>query len=149
MFKMNLHDPFAHFKHKLWRKERSRIKLVIWFLTIKSQESPQFPCVKVTSWKALDKGYNFDFRPHFDRSSSHKVMRPQRHGSPRTKWHLGVVPWLGTKYTIRGKVMASPESKSWWVLWVCVCPWLVLAPKAFKLCPNQLVVWFVQVRVIN
>jgi hypothetical protein len=25
--------------------------------------------------------------------------------------------------------MASPKSKPWWVLWVCVCPWLIYAPK--------------------
>jgi hypothetical protein len=44
---------------------------------------------------------------------------------------------------IRGKVVASPKSGPWWVLWVWVCPWLVLAPKVLQLCANQLVVWFV------
>ncbi len=39
--------------------------------------------------------------------------------------------WRGTKYTIRGKVMASPKSGPWWVLWVRVCPCLILAPKCF------------------
>jgi hypothetical protein len=29
--------------------------------------------------------------------------------------------WLGIENTIRGKVMASPKSKPWWVLWICVC----------------------------
>jgi hypothetical protein len=29
MFKMGSHDPFGHFKHKLWPKERSGIKLAI------------------------------------------------------------------------------------------------------------------------
>ncbi len=56
-----------------------------------------------------------------------------------------LVPWLGTEYTIRGKVVASPKSRLWWVLWVRIYSWLVLAPKMFKLCINQLVVWFVQV----
>jgi hypothetical protein len=41
--------------------------------------------------------------------------------------HLGVlgqnsiwmlVSWPITKYTIRGKVMVSPKSRPWWVLWV-------------------------------
>jgi hypothetical protein len=50
-------------------------------------------------------------------------------GSPVTKWHWVLVPWLGTKYTIRGKVVASPKFGPWWVLWICVCPWLVRAPK--------------------
>jgi hypothetical protein len=32
-----------------------------------------------------------------------------------------LAPWPGTKNTIRGKVMASPKSKTWWILWVHVC----------------------------
>jgi hypothetical protein len=45
LFKMGLHDPFGHLKHKLWSKERPGVKLVIWLPTIKSRESPRFPCV--------------------------------------------------------------------------------------------------------
>jgi hypothetical protein len=55
--------------------------------------------------------------------------------------------WRGTKYTIRGKVVASPKSRLWWVLWVRVCPWLVLEPKVFQLCTNHLVFGFMQVHV--
>jgi hypothetical protein len=29
MFKMGLHDPFGHLKHKLWPKERPGVKLPI------------------------------------------------------------------------------------------------------------------------
>jgi hypothetical protein len=29
MSKVGLHDPFGHFKHKLWPKEGSKIKLTI------------------------------------------------------------------------------------------------------------------------
>jgi hypothetical protein len=29
MSKIGLHDPFGHLKHKLWPKERSRVKLVV------------------------------------------------------------------------------------------------------------------------
>ncbi len=81
-----------------------------------------------------------------------------------TRWqfwdsHLGVpwknaiwmwASWRGTKYTIRGKVVASPKSKLWWVLWVRIYPWLVLAPIVFQLCTNHLVlvlckfVWVVE-----
>jgi hypothetical protein len=41
--------------------------------------------------------------------------------------------------------MVSPKSRSWWILWICVCPWFVRAPKVLQLCTNQLVwfVWFV------
>jgi hypothetical protein len=48
--------------------------------------------------------------------------------------------WLGTENNIRGKVVASPKSKPWWVLLVRVCPWFVGAPKVLQLCINQLVV---------
>jgi hypothetical protein len=39
MSKMGLHDPFEYLKHKLWPKERLRVKVSIWFPTIKNQES--------------------------------------------------------------------------------------------------------------
>jgi hypothetical protein len=48
--------------------------------------------------------------------------------------------WRSTQYIIRGKVVASPKFGSWWVLWVRVCSWFVLAPKVLKLCTNQLVI---------
>ncbi len=52
--------------------------------------------------------------------------------------------WLVIENTIRRKVVASPKSGPWWILWVRVCLWFVHAPKVFQLCTNQLVVWFVQ-----
>jgi hypothetical protein len=36
-------------------------------------------------------------------------------------------------------VVASPESGSCWVLWICVCLWFIRALKMFEPCPNQLV----------
>jgi hypothetical protein len=45
-------------------------------------------------------------------------------------WML--VPWLATKYIIRGKVMTSLKFGPWWVLWVWVCLWVVLTPKVFQ-----------------
>jgi hypothetical protein len=53
-------------------------------------------------------------------------------GSFETKWHLGAGPVVGTKYTIRGNVVASPKSGSWWVLWIHACPWIVHALKCSK-----------------
>jgi hypothetical protein len=60
----------------------------------------------------------------------------------------GLLTWecqnkMTLENTVRGKVVASPKSGLWWVLWVCVCPWLIRAPKMFKLCINQFVIWFV------
>jgi len=45
-------------------------------------------------------------------------------------WVLALSP--GIENTIRGKVVASPKSGPWWVLWIHVCPWFIYAPK----CPN-------------
>ncbi len=74
----------------------------------------------------------------------------QSYGPPKSRecqlWefrdsHLGIsrqndiwvlVPWPGIEYTIRGKVVVSPKSGSWWVLWVHVYSWFVRAPKCFN-----------------
>ncbi len=45
-------------------------------------------------------------------------------------WVLAL--WPGTKYTIRGKVVASPNSRPWWILWIRVCPWFVPTPKCYN-----------------
>jgi hypothetical protein len=86
-------------------------------------------------------------------------MGPQSHGSPNCgnfgtpiweSWDNAIWMWplwRGAKNTIRGKVVGSPKSGPWWILWVQGCPWLVLTPKVPKLCINQLVVWFVQIHV--
>jgi hypothetical protein len=144
MSKMSLDDQFGHFKHKLWPKEGPRVKLPIWLLTTKSWESPWFPCVQVTCNISLESsqwGLQLFFRPHSIGGIHTKLWTPKvvrvltlgiswlPFGSPGTKWHLGVSPWPGTKYIIRGKVVASPKSGPWWVLWIHVCPWFVRAPK--------------------
>jgi hypothetical protein len=70
--------------------------------------------------------------------------------------HLGVlgqnviwvlVLWSSTKYSIRGKVVASPKSGPWWVLWVCVCQWLIRAPKCYNYALAA--IWFVEVHVCD
>jgi hypothetical protein len=165
MSKMGSHDPFGYSKHKLWQKEGPKIKLSIWFLTTKSWKSPRCPCVEVTcqiSLKSFWRRLQLYFKPHLNQSFAHKVMGFQscespnfgNFGTPNLRvprqndiWVLA--SWPCTKNTIKGKVVASPKSEPWWVLWVYVCPWLVVAPKVFQLCTNQLIVWFVQVYVSN
>jgi len=131
MSKMGSHDPFGHLTHKLWPKERSKVKLTIWLPTIKSRESPRFPCVQVAFHIPLEnsrQGVQLFFRLHLNRRFAHKIMGSQSRGSPQKDiWVL--VIWLGIKYTIRGKMVASPKFEPWWVLWVQICSWLVLAPK--------------------
>jgi hypothetical protein len=158
MSKMGSHDPFGHLKHKLWPKERPWIKLVVWLPTIKSWESTWFLSVLVACNIPLKRSrqrLQLFFRLHCNRRVAHKVMRPQSCGSPNAEnfgtpgtkcicmWSM----WRGVDYTIRGKVVISPKLGLWWVLWVRVCSWLVLAPKVPKLCINQLIVWFVQIHV--
>ncbi len=83
-------------------------------------------------------------------TSSQSKVFTQSYGPPKSResqlWkfqdsHLGVsgqndiwvlLPWPGPKYTIRGKVVASPKFGAWWVLWIHVCPWLIRAPKCFN-----------------
>ncbi len=50
-------------------------------------------------------------------------------GSPRTKWHLGVGPVAKHKIYYKGEVVASPKSKSWWILGIRICSWFIRAPK--------------------
>jgi hypothetical protein len=147
---MGSHDPFGHLRHKLWPKERSGVKLAIWFPTTKSWESIRFPCVQVACdilLKRFRQGLQLCFKPHLKRRFAHKVMKVPTltisrlpFGVPGQNAIWMWASWRGTKYTIRGKVVASPKSRSWWVLWVQVCLWLVLTPKVFQLFTNQLVV---------
>jgi hypothetical protein len=79
-------------------------------------------------------------------------MGPQSHEESQAwefmDFHLGVLGqkaiwmwplWRGTKYIIRGKVVASLTFGPRWVLWVQVCSWFVLAPKVLQLCTNHFV----------
>jgi len=135
--------------------------LVVWFPTTKSQESTRFPCVQVTCdipLKSSWQGLQLCFRPHLNQRFACKVMGPQSWRSPNfdnfgtlgTKCYLDVSLAERHIYTIRGKVLVSPKSRPWWVLWIQVCPWLVLAPKVFQLCTNHLVlVWYKFVWVVD
>jgi hypothetical protein len=133
MFKMGSHCPFKHLKHKLWSKDRSGVKLAIWLPTTKSQESTRFPSMQAycnISLKRFWQGLQLWFRPHHNQRFTCKVMHPQSCESPNCGFqdsHLGVSrqkaiwmwpPWRAAEYTTRGKVVASPKSGPWWVLWV-------------------------------
>jgi hypothetical protein len=116
-------------------------------------------------WKALDKGYNFALDITSIGGLNTKLWAPKVGtpkvvgvptlgilglplGSPGTKWHLGAdfVAWHKVYY--KGEGGGFPKFGLWWVLW----NWLLVAhpcTKMFQLCTNQLVVWFVRVRVSN
>jgi hypothetical protein len=129
MSKMGSHDPFEHLKHKLWPKKGSGVKLAVWLPPLKVRNHPNFLVCRwnVTyHWKDLNKGYNFSL-DFISIEGLHAKLWALKVTRQNDIWVL--VPWLGTKYTIRGKVVTSPKFKPWWVLWVCVCLWFVRAPK--------------------
>jgi hypothetical protein len=109
---MGLHDPFGHLKHKIWLKEGSGIKLSIWFPTTKSRELPRFPCMQVVCGIPLESfawWIQLCFKPHLNWSSTHKVMGPQSHGSPETKWHLSAGPVAKHKVYYKGEGGGFPQ----------------------------------------
>jgi hypothetical protein len=151
---MGLHHRFGHFKHKLWPKERSGVKLVVWLPTTKSQDFPQFPYMQVacniplkSSWQGLQ----FWFRPHFNRRFSHKVMGPQSCGRPnfgnlRTPiWKSRDKMTFGCWYHIYYKGGGDGFSQVRAVVSFVNPSLLVVRPctKVFQLLTNQIIVWFV------
>jgi len=138
---------------KIWPKERPKGKLPIWLLITKSQKSHWFTCMQLVCHIPLEsfqQGLQLFFRPHFNRRSTQDIMAPFKVvgiSGQNGIWMQAL--WPNIENIIRKKVVASPKFGPWWVLWVCVCPWFIYEPKVLKLCSNQLVVWFVQVRVSN
>jgi hypothetical protein len=68
------------FRHKLWQKERSGIKLAIQLLTIKSRESTQPRCVQGecnTPLKSSQGKLQVCFRPHPNQRFKQRVMISQ------------------------------------------------------------------------
>jgi len=158
MSKMGLHDPFRHLKHKLWPKEGWKPNLQFDSRSLKVKNHLNFLSCRwhaTYRWKALDESYNFGLDLISIGGLHAKLWVPKvvedpivritgfPLGSPKTKCHLDVGLWKGIEYTIRGKVVASPKSGPWWVLWIQVCPWFLLAPKVLQLCTNHLVFNFV------
>jgi hypothetical protein len=141
---MGSHHPFGHLRHKLWPKERSRVKLTIWFLTIKSWESPWFPCVQVACDILLEssrQGLQVDLdlisieglhtKLWTVKVTEVTILRIS--GLPfrnlGTKCHLDASLVAKHRVYYKGEGGGFPKSGPWWVLWVRVCPWLIRAPK--------------------
>jgi len=146
MSKMGLHDPFGHLKHKLWPKKGWESNCQFDSQPLKvGNHSNFFMC----RWLATRARILLE-------TSSQLEFCTQSYGLPKSwesqLWefqNLGVlgqneiwvlVPWLGTKYIIKGKVVASPKSGPWWILWICVCSWFVRAPKCSNYALTNL--WF-------
>jgi len=122
MFKIGSYDPFGHIKHKLWPKEGSWVKLLIWFPTIKSQESLDFLACRwraIYYWKDFDKGYNFASNLISIEGLHIELWAPKVVGIPALRI-LGVpgqndiwvlVPWPGIEYIIRGRWCLPPSPR--------------------------------------
>jgi len=156
---MGSHDPFGHFKHKLWPKEASKIKLTIWHLTTKSQKSPNFLTHRWLAtyfWKVLDESYNFVVNPISIKGLHIKLWAPKvvavgisklPFGSPKTKWHLGVGHVARHKVYYKGEGGGFPQIQIV-VSFVNSClPMARPCTKVLQLRINELVVWFMQVCV--
>ncbi len=111
------------------------------------------------SWKSLDKGYNFALDLISIKGLHAKLWAPKVAGvptvgtlklplgSPETKLHLGVGPVAMHIVYYKGEGGDFPQV--WAVVSLVGMCLLVVHPctKMLQLCTNQLIVWFVQVRV--
>jgi hypothetical protein len=145
---MCFYDPFGYLKHKLWPKEGSGIKLLIWLPTTKSQESPQLIYVQVACHIPLESsrwGLQLCFRPHLNQRFAKEVMgiqsckspnfgkfRDSQLGSLGTKWHLGVGPVTRQKKYYKGEGGGFPQIR---VVMNLVSPCLPVASPCTKSVP--------------
>jgi len=152
---MGLHHPFGHLKHKLWPKEGSGVKLVVWLPITESRESTQFACVQVACnipLKSSRRGLLLWFRAHLHwRSACKKLWHPKVtrvltlaiSGLPLrslgTKSHLDVGPMGSHKVYYKGEGVGFPQVRAMVNLVSLNRLWFVLAPKVFQLCINHLV----------
>jgi hypothetical protein len=133
MFKMGLHDPFGHSKHKLWPKEHLGIKLAIWLLTTKGWESARFSCVQVVchiSLESSQQGLQLCFKLHFNQRFVHKVMNVQSDESPKFRHFRTLTLESRDKMTFGCWPHGHAQKilfGLWRVLWICVYPWFVHA----------------------
>jgi hypothetical protein len=97
--KMASHEPFGHLQHKLWLKERSGVKLVVWLPTTKSQESTWSWCVHVTCDTSLERSQGelqVCFRSRPNRRPGWEVMNAQSPRSPNRD-NFGTPLWESLK----------------------------------------------------
>jgi len=92
---MASHEPFEHLQHKLWQKEGSKVKLIVWLPTTKSRESTQPWGVQVECDTPLESSQGelqVCFRPHPNQRSEKRVMNSQSPESPNQD-NFGIPPW--------------------------------------------------------
>jgi len=146
---MGSHDPFGHLKHKLWPKERPKVKLAIWLSTTKSQESIDFLAYRwhaTCRSKALHKGYNFALDLISIKGLHTKLYDPKvmgvptlgisglPFGSPGTKCHLDVGLVKRHKIYYKREGDGSPQV---WAMVSFVNPSLSMVRRSTKSVPTM------------
>jgi len=120
MSNIGSHDPFEYLQYKLWSKEGPRIKMSIWLLIIKNQESPWITCVKMTfhiSLKSSQRGLQLCFKPHLNCRLHKKLWASKVARVPilrisrllREKWHYDVTPMAIHKEYYKGEGDVFPQ----------------------------------------
>jgi hypothetical protein len=148
MSKIASHESFGHLQHKLWSKEGPSVKLPIWLPTTKSRQSTRPPvcagrlrhivgklsrrATSLPQTSSQSKVWARSYECPKSRESKPTQFRETHLGVPGQKAIWMWPPWSGAKYTIWGKVVASPKSGPWWIKWIQSCPWLVLAPRVLQ-----------------
>jgi hypothetical protein len=142
---MGLHCSFKHLKHKLWPKERSEIKLIVWLPTRKSQESTRFTWLQTTCDISLESSrwvLQLCLRLHFEfevDSQSYGApkswesplaqFRDSHSGVPREKSHLDVGSMASHRVYYKGDGGGFPQVRVVVSLVCSCCPGFVLAPR--------------------
>jgi hypothetical protein len=153
---MGLHVPFEYLNTSFGRKKGRESKCQFDSQPLKVRIRPNllmYMWHATYLWKALDEGYKCflnltSIRGLKKKLWPSKVVRIPILGiSGLSTWGVRgqndiwvQAPWPNIENVIKGKVVASPE---FGLRWICVCPWLVHAPKVLQPHTNQLVVLFV------
>jgi hypothetical protein len=119
---MASHEPFGHLQPKLWAKERSGVKLSIWFPTTKSWESTSSRCLQKECDGALESSWGelqLWFRPHSNWRSEPRDMSVQSLGSS-TQDSFGTPPWESREkvpfgFGSRGVTQRILYGERWWL----------------------------------
>jgi hypothetical protein len=119
---MGLHHPFEYLQHKLYLKEGSGLKMSIWFLTIRSQESLWFMCVQGACHILLEKcqwGLQLCVKPRFNWRSTQEVMGVQNDESPNFEIFgtlgLGVPGRIPFGCSLHGEWQKLLQGVRWWL----------------------------------
>jgi hypothetical protein len=155
MSKMGSHCSFGHLKHKLWPKERPRVKLPpdqkksridpIYLATDNVQHTVGKLSTRATTLLQTaprSKVCSQSYAAPKSRESRLAWFRDSHAGVLGEKSHLDVGPVERSKVYYKGEGGGFSQVRVVVSLVCSCCPWLVLAPKVLQLCINHLV-WVV------